>query len=115
MKENYIQNKAKQFFLNVLVRNTWIQTFDQAEKYYSGVFEGPESIAHISFYVQTLIVRVIRVGTSKRSDWAEKLYLGVFRDAESNAHIRFYVWTLIFRVIRVRTSKRSGKLKIRYL
>ena len=65
--------------------------FDQAEKCYAGVFEGPESIAHIGFYVRTLIVRVIRVGTSKRSDRAEKFYLGVFRDAESNAHIGFYV------------------------
>jgi hypothetical protein len=26
--------------------------FDQAEKCYSGVFEGPESIAHISFYAK---------------------------------------------------------------
>ncbi len=32
---------------------------DQAEKIFSEVFEGPESIAHIGFYVRTLIVRVI--------------------------------------------------------
>ncbi len=33
----------------------------EAEKFYSGVFEGPVSIALISFHVRTLIVRVIRI------------------------------------------------------
>ena len=49
-------------------RNTWFQMSSQAEKFYSGVFGGPESIAHIRFHVRTLIVRVIRVRISKWSD-----------------------------------------------
>ncbi len=38
---------------------------DQAEKFYSEIFEGPESIAHIDFYIRTQIVKVIRVGKRK--------------------------------------------------
>ena len=51
-----------------LFRNTWFQTSDHAEKIYSVVIEGSESIALIDFYVRTLIVRVIRVRISTRSN-----------------------------------------------
>ncbi len=46
---------------------------DQDEKFYSVVFEGPESIAHIGFYVRTLIVRVIRVRKPKSHCSSAKL------------------------------------------